>query len=63
MKASVYTEYGPPEVFQLEEVEKPTPQENQVLVKIYATQVNFGDIVARNNKNISPREFHMPLLF
>jgi NADPH:quinone reductase-like Zn-dependent oxidoreductase len=63
MKASVYTEYGPPEVLQLKEVEKPTPKDNEVLIRIYATPVNYGDIVARNNKNISPREFHMPMPF
>ena len=63
MKASVYTEFGPPEVLQLKEVEKPSPKDNEVLIRIYATQVNFGDIAARNFKSISPREFHMPMLF
>jgi NADPH:quinone reductase-like Zn-dependent oxidoreductase len=63
MKAIVYTEFGPPEVLQLKEVEKPTPKDNQVLIKIYATSVKYGDLVARNSRNISPREFHMPFLF
>lgn len=63
MKAIVYTEFGPPEVLQLKEVQKPTPKDNQVLIKIYATSVKYGDLVARNSKNISPREFHMPFLF
>ena len=63
MKAIVYTEFGPPDVLQLKEVEKPTLKDNEVLIRIYATSVQYGDLVARNTRNISPREFHMPFLF
>jgi NADPH:quinone reductase-like Zn-dependent oxidoreductase len=63
MKAIVYTEYGPPDVLQFKEVDKPTPKENEVLIRIYASSVQYGDFVARNFKNISPRKFHMPFPF
>ncbi|MBE2201285.1 MAG: NAD(P)-dependent alcohol dehydrogenase [Anaerolinea sp.] len=43
MKAIVYTKYGPPDVLQLQEVKKPAPNEDQVLVKIQAASVNAAD--------------------
>ena len=62
MKAVVYEQYGPPDVLHFKEVEKPTPKDNEVLIKVYATPVNYGDITARNFANIPPRKFNMPLL-
>ena len=62
MKAIVYTEYGPPEVLQLKEIEKPVPKDHEILIQIYAAPVNYGDLLARNFKNTPLRKFNMPLL-
>src|SRR5437016_9351130 len=43
MKATVYTQYGSPDVLQLKEVQKPVPQDDEVLVKVHAASVNAAD--------------------
>ncbi len=60
MKAIVWTQYGPPDVLRLEEVAKPAPQDNEILIRIHATTITVGDIWARNFKEITVREFSMP---
>lgn len=61
MKAVTYTQYGAPDVLHLTEMAKPAPKDNEVLIRVHATPVNFGDAMARNFGNISPRQFNMPL--
>jgi NADPH:quinone reductase-like Zn-dependent oxidoreductase len=50
MKAVMYTEYGPPEVLQIKEVDKPVPKKDEVLIQVYASTVNRTDTGFRSAK-------------
>lgn len=60
MKAILYSEYGAPEVLYMAEIATPQPEDNEVLVRVHAAPVNFGDLLARRFGQVTPSEFHMP---
>ena len=55
MKAIVYTKYGSPDVLELKELEKPTPKDNEVLIKVHASTVSSIDLKFRQGNNIIAR--------
>ena len=62
MKAILHTRYGPPELLRLEEVARPVPKGNEVLIKVLATTVSTGDCNMRNFTFVTPSMLPMAKL-
>lgn len=64
MKAAVFEEFGPPEVLHLADVPMPEATgRHDLLIRVRASTVNFGDLLVRNFAAVPPGAFHMPWLF
>ena len=61
MKAIVHTEYGPPDVLQLKEIAKPTPEDDEVLVRVHAVSVNSADATMSKGEPFLARLWSGPL--
>lgn len=60
MKAILFEKYGAPDVLQIRDIPKPKPQSNELLVRVFSSTINYGDISARNFANIHADQFNMP---
>lgn len=64
MKAAVFEAFGPPDVLHVADVPMPgAPRRHELLIRVHAASVNFGDLLVRNFAAVTPGAFHMPWLF
>ena len=62
MKAAICKEYGPPEVIEIKDVQKPTPKDNEILIRIITTTVQTGDCKIRNFIGVAKQSNYNPIL-
>ena len=63
IKAIAYHQYGGPEVLHVKELSEPVIKENELLIRVHAVSVNYGDLLARDFRHVTPKKFNMPLIF
>ena len=63
MRALILTEFGGPDVLRVKETEKPVPAPDEVLIRVKAAGVGYGDLILRNLKNLPSERFYMPGIF